>query len=73
MDRLRSLDIGAVIIGLLILGVGTYYVLVNWFDFTLPELDWDKIWPIAVIALGLGILWGAWNRMSRGGHGKQGA
>jgi hypothetical protein len=73
MDRLRGLDIGAVIIGLLILGVGVYYLLVNMFGFALPELDWDKIWPIAVIALGLGIVWGAWNRMSRGGHGPQGA
>ncbi len=67
MDQLRRLDIGAVIIGLLILGVGAYYLLVNTFGFALPELDWDKIWPIAVIALGLGIVWGAWGRMGRGG------
>jgi hypothetical protein len=73
MDWLRRLDIGAVIMGLLILGVGGYYLLVNTFGITLPELDWDRVWPIAVIALGVGILWGAWNRMSRGGHGSQGA
>ena len=73
MDRLRRLDIGAVILGLLIIGVGGYYLLVNWFGITLPELDWDRVWPVAVIALGLAILWGAWNRMSQGGHGGQSA
>ena len=72
MDRLRRLDIGAVLIGLIILGVGVYYVLVNTFGLAQGELDWDKIWPLAVMALGIGILWGAWSRMSRGGHGPQG-
>jgi hypothetical protein len=68
MNQLRRLDIGAVMIGLIILGVGTYYLLVNTFGIVLPELDWDKIWPLAVIALGIGILWGTWSRMSPGGH-----
>ncbi len=66
MDRLRRLDIGGVIIGLLIIGIGGYYLLVNTFGFTLPELDWDKVWPIAVIALGAGIAWGAWARQGSG-------
>lgn len=73
VERLRRLDIGALILGVLILGVGIYYLLVNTFGFELPDLDWDMIWPIAVIALGLGILWGAWNRMSTHGHGPTGA
>jgi cell wall-active antibiotic response 4TMS protein YvqF len=73
MDRLRRLDIGGVIFGVIILGVGVYYLLANTFGVALPELDWDKIWPLLVIALGLGILWGAWNRYSRGGHGSQSA
>jgi hypothetical protein len=67
VDRLRRIDIGAILIGLLILGVGIYYTLVNVFGLELGELDWDKIWPLAVIALGIGILWGAWARM--GSHG----
>jgi len=73
VDRLRRLDVGALILGVLILEVGIYYLLVNTFGFELPDLDWDMIWPIAVIALGLGILWGAWNRMSTHGHGPTGA
>jgi len=73
VDRLRRLDVGAILIGLIILGVGTYYLLVNTFGFELAELDWDKIWPLAVIALGIGILWGAWSRMGSHGQGPTGA
>ena len=69
MERLRGIDLGAIILGVLILGVGVYYLLVNAFGLALPELDWDMIWPMAVIALGVGILWGAWNRMGTHGHG----
>ena len=69
MDRLRHLDVGGVLIGLIILGVGIYSMLVNMFGISLPELDWDKIWPLAVIALGIGIITTAWTRRS---HGEQG-
>lgn len=69
MDRLRSIDVGAILLGLLVLGVGIYYTLVNVFGLQLAELDWDMIWPLAVIALGIGILWGAWSRMTPRGHG----
>jgi hypothetical protein len=69
VDRLRRLDVGAILIGLIILGVGIYYTLVNVFGMELAELDWDKIWPLAVIALGVGILWGAWSRMGTHGQG----
>ena len=66
MNWLRHFDVGAAIFGLLVLGVGVYYLLVNTFGVSLPELNWDQIWPIAVIALGAGILWGTWSRMDRG-------
>ncbi len=72
MDRLRNLDIGAVIFGVIVLGVGIYYLLTNTFGMNLPELNWDRIWPLLVMALGIGIIWGAWSRMSHGGHGTQG-
>jgi len=66
MDQLRRADVGGVIIGVIILGVGVYYLLDNTFGFTMPELDWDKIWPLALIALGLAIVWGAYHRSHRG-------
>ncbi len=69
MERLRRLDVGAILIGAIILAVGVYYTLENVFGFQLAELDWDKIWPLAVIALGIGILWGAWGRMGSHGQG----
>ena len=69
MDKLRRIDLGAILIGLLILGVGIYYLLVNTFGLQLAELDWDKIWPLAVVALGIGIIWGAWSKMTPRGHG----
>jgi hypothetical protein len=73
VDRLRRIDLGAILIGLIILGVGVYYTLVNVFGWELAELDWDMIWPLAVVALGIGILWGAWSRMGTPGHGPTGA
>jgi hypothetical protein len=69
VERLRHVDVGAILIGLIILGVGLYYTLVNVFGLQLAELDWDKIWPLAVIALGVGIIWGAWSRMGSHGQG----
>ena len=73
MDRLRGIDLGAILIGVIILGIGIYYTLVNVFGWQLAELDWDMIWPLAVVALGIGILWGAWSRMGTHGHGPTGA
>ena len=69
MDRLRRIDVGAILIGVIILGVGIYYTLVNVFGLALAQLDWDMIWPLAIVALGIGILWGAWSRMPPQGHG----
>jgi hypothetical protein len=73
VERLRRTDIGAIILGVLILGVGVYYLLINTFGLALPDLNWDMIWPIAVIALGIGILWGAWNKMGTHEQGPTGA
>jgi hypothetical protein len=52
----HRVDLGALIFGAILLMVGGYYLLVNTFGFELPELDWDQIWPIALIALGLAVV-----------------
>jgi hypothetical protein len=62
MGQERRMDVGAVIIGLVILGVGGYFLLENTFGIDLPELDWDVIWPLFIIAIGVGIVWRAWDR-----------
>jgi len=52
----HKVDVGALIFGAILLLVGGYYLLVNTFGMDLPELDWDQIWPIAIIGLGLAVL-----------------
>jgi TRAP-type C4-dicarboxylate transport system permease small subunit len=49
-------DIGALVFGAILLLVGGYYLLVNTFGIDLPELNWDMIWPIAVIGLGVAVV-----------------
>lgn len=45
--------------GAILILVGAYYLLTRTFGMDLPQLDWDQIWPLFVIALGAGILWRA--------------
>jgi hypothetical protein len=52
----RMVDIGALIFGVILLLVGGYYLLVNTFGIDLPELNWDTIWPIALIGLGVAVV-----------------
>ena len=52
----RRWDIGALVLGGIILFAGAYYFLRNTLGFNLDELNWDPIWPIVVIALGGSIL-----------------
>jgi uncharacterized integral membrane protein len=52
----HKVDVGALIFGAILLLVGGYYLLVNTFGINLPDLDWDMIWPIALIALGLAVV-----------------
>jgi len=52
----RRVDVGALIFGAILLLVGGYYLLVNTFGVQLPDLDWDQIWPIAVIVLGISVV-----------------
>ena len=52
----RERGIGGLILGGILLLVGIYYLLKNTIGFDLPELNWDIIWPIIVIAIGLAIV-----------------
>lgn len=60
--RARRFDFGALVLGAVILFVGGYYLLRNTLGWDLGELDWEPIWPVLVIALGLAILYGAFMR-----------
>ncbi len=58
------LDGGALILGAILLIVGVYYLLTNTFGLDLPDLNWDMIWPLFVIAIGASIAWSARTRRS---------
>jgi len=64
----RTVDVGALLFGVVLLLVGGYYLLTNTFGFDLPELNWDMIWPLAVIVLGASVV--ARAVQSRGGAGQ---
>jgi NADH:ubiquinone oxidoreductase subunit 4 (subunit M) len=62
----RSLDFGAILMGAIFLLVGGYFLLRNTLGFALPDLDWNAIWPLAIIAIGISIVYraytGTWRR-----------
>jgi hypothetical protein len=63
MDGNRRLDLGALLFGLILLVAGGYFVLRNTLGLAIPDLNWDMIWPLFIVALGGSILW---NAMTRG-------
>jgi uncharacterized membrane protein len=63
--RLRNLEVGRLIFGLIVLGFGVYYFVQKTLGIPIPNLDWDQIWPLLVIALGAGIAFSAWFRADR--------
>ena len=58
----RSRDLGALLLGAIILFAGAWYFLRNTLGFEMDELNWEPIWPIIVIAIGLGVLYRALTR-----------
>jgi len=58
----HRVDVGAIVFGVILLLVGGYYLLRNTFGVEIPDLDWDMIWPFAIIALGVGVLLRAMGR-----------
>lgn len=58
----RSVDsnLPGFVFGAILLLVGGYYLLTRTLGIDLPELDWDQLWPLVLIVLGVGIVWRAW-------------
>jgi uncharacterized integral membrane protein len=54
--RRRIGGIGALLLAVVLIIIGGYYVLRNTMGINLPELNGDAIWPIFVIILGIGLL-----------------
>jgi hypothetical protein len=53
VNKGRGLDFGALIFGLIVLGVGIYYFAQKTLGLAIPDLDWDRIWPLIVIGVGV--------------------
>jgi hypothetical protein len=53
---------GGLLLGLIVVGVGVYYLLTETFGIDLPEVDWDLAWPVVVIGIGLAIVYRALDR-----------
>jgi hypothetical protein len=68
MNGLRRLDFGGLLFGAILVIVGGYVILRNTLGFNIPDLNWDMVWPLFIVALGGAILFGAW---ARGAGGEQ--
>lgn len=62
--RHSRLDYGGLVFGGILLFVGAFYLLRNTLGFDLGELDWEAIWPVLVVLLGVGVVVGALTRGS---------
>lgn len=60
MERQRRFtDGGGIVFGLILLVVGIWFVLDSTLGFALPDVEWDQLWPIGLVLLGLGVLYQA--------------
>lgn len=49
-------DRASIIGGLILIGVGIWYVLDVTLGLTMPRIAWGELWPLAIIAVGLIVL-----------------
>lgn len=52
----RRIDVGALTFGAVVLVVGVYYLLETTLGIDLPQINWDQVWPLLVIALGASVV-----------------
>jgi hypothetical protein len=62
MNTLKRLDTPGLIFGAFLLATGVYYVLRNSFGLPMDDIDWDRVWPIVVVALGGSVVFKAFAR-----------
>jgi hypothetical protein len=68
MRRVGGIDLGGVVFGVIVLAVGLYYFAQKTLGWDIPDLNWDQLWPLAVIALGVGIALSAMRRRGSAGQ-----
>jgi uncharacterized integral membrane protein len=60
-------DWGAILFGLVLVGVGAYFVLKDTLKISLPDISWEMAWPLILVVVGIVVLVRAltgWDRRS---------
>lgn len=50
--RQRGRNVASILVGLVFLGIGIWYFLDTTLGLTMPDIEWDNIWPILLIVIG---------------------
>ena len=53
-------DWGGLIFAVILLLTGGYFLLRNTLGIAMPDIDWDALWPVLVILIGIGALLRGW-------------
>lgn len=64
-DR-KSRDWGGLLLAVVLIVVGGYFLLRNTFGLSLPDISWNQFWPALVIVIGVVALARGWT-----GHGSR--
>jgi len=48
----RGTNVASIVVGLAFLGIGIWYFLDTTLGLTMPDIEWDNIWPIILIVIG---------------------
>ena len=57
---LSGRDWGGLIFAVILLLTGGYFLLRNTLGIAMPDIDWNALWPVLVILLGIGALARGW-------------
>ena len=50
--RSRESNIGSMVVGIILLVIGVWYLLDHTLGIQMPRIDWSDVWPIFLIAIG---------------------
>ena len=60
--RTREGNVASILVGLVLLAVGVWYLLDHTLGLEMPRIDWGDLWPLILIAIGAAVLWQAVRR-----------
>ena len=60
IGALSGRDWGGLIFAVILLLTGGYFLLRNTLGIAMPDIDWNALWPVLVILLGIGALARGW-------------